>query len=172
MGAARTTHRELPEDAVALGRLLRAHGLKGEMKFLPFGCDRDLLLKIPDVLLGSDAQKVRVKGVRGAAKSWIESRDQAESLGGLMVWIRENQLPALAPSELYVASVMDAEVRDESGGKTGNVTDVLETAENDVLVVKWDDGQEELIPALRSVLAGWDAEGRVLTVRWPMGEGS
>jgi ribosomal 30S subunit maturation factor RimM len=44
----------------------------------------------------------------------------------------------------------------------------METSESDVLVIQGESGSEELIPALRSVLIGWDAESRVLTVRWPM----
>jgi 16S rRNA processing protein RimM len=134
------------------------------------------LLKVHDVLLGPEAREVRITGVRGTGKFWIlelegvESQSQANDLKGLAVWIREDQLPPLGASELYVASVIQAEVRDEAGHRVGIVADVMETGENDVLIVKRDDGEEELIPALRSVLAGWDGSRRVLTVRWPTGE--
>lgn len=174
--AAGTVQSGLPKDAVVLGRVLRPHGLRGELKFSPFGCDRELLLKVRDVLLGPRAREVRIIGVRGSGRFWIlalegvESRNQAKDFQGLAAWIREDQLPPLAPSELYVASVIDAVVRDETGRRLGIVAEVMETAENDVLIVKREDGTEELIPALRSVLVGWDAESRVLTVRWSTGE--
>jgi len=169
-----TAPNRIPDDAVALGKLGRAHGLHGEIRFFPYHCEADFLLELGTVLLGPDAQEIRIKGLRGGGKYWIlllegvESRTQAERLQGSILWIPESRLPPLPPTEMYVASVIGAEVRDEQGARMGVVADVMETSESDILIVQGEDGSEELIPALRSVLTGWDAETRVLTVRWPM----
>ena len=174
--AAETVRSRIPEDGVVLGRLGRAHGLKGELKFQPFGCERDLLLEVPGIMLGPQAQNAKVLGIRGSGKYWIvalegiESRSQAELLQGNYAWIRENQLPPLPPSELYVASIIGAQVRDETGSPLGQIAEVMETAENDVLIIRRENGEEELIPALRSVLVNWDEDDQALTVRWPAGE--
>ncbi|MFH1740735.1 MAG: ribosome maturation factor RimM [bacterium] len=174
--AAETVQSQIPEDGVVLGRLGRAHGLKGELKFQPFGCEQDLLLEVPDIFLGPQAQSAKVLGIRGSGKHWIvalegiENRSQAELLQGYFAWIRENQLPPLPPSDLYVASIIGAQVCDEAGTPRGQVVEVMETAENDVLIVRREDGEEELIPALRAVLTNWNEMDRVLTVCWPMGE--
>ncbi len=174
--AAPTGSKEPPPDAVLLGRLLKAHGLKGELKFLPFGCDRDLLQAMDTVFLGPQGREVQILGVRGEGKTWIValegvgSRTEAEELQHLAVWVRERDLPPPPQNEIYVASVIDAKVVDENAGELGTVESVLETGENDVLIVRQQDGEEILIPTLRSVLGKWDEANRVLTVRWPMEE--
>ncbi|HOE11593.1 MAG TPA: ribosome maturation factor RimM [bacterium] len=170
----KTAPNRIPDDAVALGKLGRAHGLNGEIRFFPYDCEADFLLEIGTVLVGPEGQEMQVKGLRGGGKfriillEGVESRTDAEQLQGSILWIPEDRLPPLPPTEMYVASVIGAEVRDEQGIRVGVVVDVMETSESDVLVIQGENGSEEMIPALRSALTGWDAETRVLTVRWPM----
>ncbi len=161
-----------------MGRLSKAHGLKGELKFYPFGCERELLLGLAGVHLGPEARRVKIDGIRGEGKFWIVAlkdvgnRAEAEKLENQDVWIPEAELPPPPPDEIYVASVIDARVIDESGRELGVVEDVLETVENDVLIVKQESGEEELVPALRSILRDWNESSRTLTVRWPLEENS
>ena len=84
-------------------------------------------------------------------------------------------LPDLAEDEFYWRELIGLSVTNESGYSMGQVTDILETGSNDVLVVKAKPNDafgknERLIPFLTDqVVKAIDKEAKVITVDWDPG---
>ena len=74
----------------------------------------------------------------------------------------------LEEDEYFIADLLDCDVYQEAVF-LGKVTDVLQTAGNDVYVVSGDKYGEILIPAIVSVVLDVDIEGKRILVKLPEG---
>jgi len=160
------------ERFVCVGRVARPHGIKGELKVLPYG-ELDDFSHFPDVWLGNESSPVgapyKVLGQRPQAKTvlvvlaGIGDRSAAELLIGREVWVAEKYLPILAEDEFYWHQLVGLRVIVEGGRALGKVTAIFATGGHDVLVVHGS-GREYLIPARREFMLATDHQAGVLTV--------
>lgn len=170
------TTRQLPLDPanlVRVGRVGKAHGIKGELKVRPdFGLPEDFLHYREVALFrpGTDSrQDYQVSRCRPQAKSvvlqldGIDDRTMAEALCGSEVWIDKDSLPDLAAGDFYWHDLVGLQVVTEEGRKLGRVDTILATGGHDILVVVGD-GREYLIPLRKEFLLNTDTEAGVLTV--------
>ncbi len=161
-------------DRVYLGQILKPHGLQGEVKFSPFGCDPWILETLGRIELESPDRSVEVEYVRGTEKApivkfkTIEDRNASETLNGAMVWISESNLPELEENEFYESDILFARVVTVSREELGSVQDIIETGECDVLVVRNRDGKEWLLPVNRAVIKEIRKSESMLVVELPV----
>jgi 16S rRNA processing protein RimM len=154
-----------------VGRLMRPHGVTGELRM-------DVLTDFPERLhkgitlyLGPEHRPVEVTGLRPSDKALlirlegITDRDQAALLRGKEVSIQGGSLPELPEGEYYYHQLIGVQVVDESGAELGVLEQILETGANDVYVVKPESGPEVLLPAIESVILSVDVQNRRMTVR-------
>jgi 16S rRNA processing protein RimM len=151
-----------------VGRVLRAWGIRGDLKIAPF-TDRPEDFKLyPSVFVGPQRQRYVVQSVRPYQSNWllhligVESRTDAEALHGQEILIETAQRPRQA-GEFYAREVVGLKVRTVEGAELGEVTEILVTGANDVYVVKGDRG-EILLPARVEVIKRIDVEAGVMTV--------
>lgn len=162
-----------PRHVVALGRVLGAHGLRGQLRV---GGDATNLLHIPRVKLGrteedptAEAYDV-VSVARGRrnemrmALAGIRDRAGAEAQRGLLVLGRTADLERLPPGEYYEYELVGCGVEDAAGRRIGVVRGIWHTGAPDVLVVEDAAGAEHLIPAAHGILKEVDVEGRRLVI--------
>jgi 16S rRNA processing protein RimM len=158
---------------VLVGKILGAHGLKGELRVLGFGVEVATLRGVAHAWVetpsgGSPARHVVVRlkaGRRGELRVTLEGvarREEAEGLRNRRVWVGAQQLAPLAPGEYYAFQLVGCRVFGEGGEVVGTVREIWETGASDVLVIAGDEGDEHLVPAalVRSV----DAPGRRVVV--------
>ena len=132
------------------GQIVSTHGVRGELKIMPWADDPEFLLDFDTIYLGGKPCRVvssRVQKTCVLMKlEGIDDVDAAARLRGQTVCIRRGdaQLPEGA---MFIADLIGLKVLcgDETIGK---VTEILQRPGNDVYVVKGEDGQEHLIPAV------------------------
>ena len=92
-------------------------------------------------------------------------RDQAATLMGADIAIKSDQLASLGEDEFYWADLIGLTVFNQENLQLGKVEKLIETAANDVLVVK---GEEEiLIPfAVPQIIKQIDLEAGQMIVDW------
>jgi 16S rRNA processing protein RimM len=178
-------------DAPALievGRVTRAHGIRGEIKVdglpdlldaleevtrvfvQPGGADPRAVTRIGD-LAGFSAALRQCRMHQGAALLVIEgvlTRNDAEALRGARIHVYGEDLPDLDEGEYYAHDLIGLKVVDMEGNPIGELVDVLATGANDVYVVQSPAG-ERLLPAIESVVKAIDMEKGVLQVVIPEG---
>ena len=139
---------------ILFGRLGRAHGVRGDLRFWPNNAKSALLKSGREVFVGRSPESARtlaVKTVRFDAKgaivhfAGIDDRDAASGLTGLCWYEKRESFPRSGHDEVYVVDLIGLRVRTEDGEAVGQVKDVLTTGASDIIVVT-DGPREHLIP--------------------------
>ena len=151
-----------------VGRVLRAWGIRGDVKIAPFTDRPEDFTQYQSVLVGPQRKPYEVKSFRPYQGNWllhlngVESRNEAEALHGQEILIELAQRPR-QEGEFFAREVIGLKVRTIAGEELGEVVEILVTGANDVYVVKGDRG-EILLPARVEVIKGVDVEAGVMTV--------
>ena len=155
--------------AVAVGRFTRPHGIRGELVFLPYVSEMELLPDLTErqVRLRHNSAPERTctilkwRTVHSRILMQVQgSRDpcEAEHLRDYEIVIPRAWFAALPAGEYYWFEIEGLTVYAGDGLAMGVVTDIIHTGSNDVYVVSRD-GQETLVPALKDVVRAIDLEG-------------
>lgn len=183
-----------PEDAIEVGRILDAWGVKGWVKVQAFSSDAQALFssrrwfaKPPEAnaaiavragskpvppLLKILAIKEHGDGIVAHVQG-CSDRAGAESLGGARLFISRSAFPAADPNEYYWVDLIGLAVVNRQGEALGSVEGLIDTGPHSVLritppgmtaPIKPD--QERLVPFVKAFVDDVDMEQRVITVDW------
>jgi 16S rRNA processing protein RimM len=165
-----------PTERVALGRVVGAHGMGGQLRVRYFGGAPDNLTRLETVLLAesegaADAERFEVtRAAPGRreevrmALAGVEDRESAVRLRGKLVVAEASQLEALPEGEYYSYQLVGCRVEGVDGQPIGTVREVWPTGAVDVLVVEGEKGVRQLIPAAEDQLRGVDIEARRIVI--------
>lgn len=152
------------------GRIVRPHGVRGEVVVDPESDVIDQLRPGQTVFLGDDLQEIRLTAVRPHQRRYLVSlegygsRPAAESLRGQAVQLRHDQVRL--PDGVYFRwQLIGLRVVTEDGEALGELVEVLGTGANDVYEVLLADGRRVLLPAIDSVVLSIDLEAGAIRVR-------
>lgn len=176
---------ELPADAIEVGRILDAWGIKGWFKVLPYSASPEALFTSKRwFLLPSEKGAKAFEGVvRLAIKEAKEhsdavvatshevvDRSAAEALRGARIFIARSSFPTPDKDEYYWVDLLGLEVVNREGVHLGQVHDLLSTGPQTVLVIAWTgpDGKaaERMIPFVAAFVDGVDLAARRISVDW------
>jgi 16S rRNA processing protein RimM len=156
---------------VEVARVIKAHGLRGELSIAPLlGGDFPLPIgaEVWFVPPPASVRSGRVTGVRPGPKGPLVSVDtvstieQAATLAGSRIVARPTDVPAEYLEEPF--DVVGCLVVDAERGDIGEVVEVIETGANDVWVVEGSFG-EVLVPVIDDVVLDVDEDARTVAVR-------
>jgi 16S rRNA processing protein RimM len=159
----------MPPEFLAVGRVLRPHGVRGELLLETLTDFPEHLDEVDTVYLGDAAEPHPLAGARlhrGRLLIRLEGcadRDAAEVFRGRLVRIRIGDVPPPPAGSYYHYQIVGLSVVTEEGEALGHVVEILETGANDVYVVNGPSG-EILLPALQSVIRQIDLEAKRMTV--------
>ncbi len=162
----------MTED-LRVGVIIKAHGIKGEVKVYPttdspFRFDDITHVKIKQQgKTAGDFEVAGVKYFKGIVildLEGIDTMDEAEKLKGAELYIPREEGAELAEGEYYIADIIGMDVVTDEGAMLGTVKDVLETGANDVYVIGRPEGKDVLIPAIRQCILDTDIENNRMTV--------
>jgi 16S rRNA processing protein RimM len=165
----------MPEPRyLAVGRVLRPHGVRGEVRVqlltdFPERLKQHAVFYLAQLDSPEEAQCHSVESLRFHQQLLLlklegcDDRNQAEELRDLLVQIPTEEAAPLEEGEYYHYQLIGVEVETESGEGLGQVIEVLETGANDVYVVRGSRG-EVLIPGIESVVRELDVEAKRMVV--------
>ncbi|MDM8529504.1 ribosome maturation factor RimM [Anaerolineales bacterium HSG24] len=155
---------------LAVGRVVKAHGLKGELSMVvmtdfPERFDTTEWLYLGDEF---DADPYRLTSYRRHKSNLlltlaeVTDRNQADALRGLLVQIPIEAAMPLPEGSYYLYQLMGLEVISTDDESLGVIGDIIETGANDVYVVK---GKKDiLIPNISDVVQSVDLEKKQMIV--------
>lgn len=156
---------------VAVAKLRRPHGLKGEMLV-------SVLTDFPDRIkpgviffLGPDHSPITIKSRRGHNQglllSFVElpERKDLETQRNKMLYVKVADLPELDEGEYYHHELIGFHVQNEAGEDLGILAEILETGANDVYIVRSAERKELLLPVTSEVILNIDTEQKSIKVR-------
>ena len=184
-----------PDDAIEVGRIVDAWGLKGWIKVQPFADDPQALfssrrwfilpsekagparapptaIPIPSLL---KVTQVKVHGdVVVALVQEVPDRSAAEALRGARVFVGRASFPTAGPDEFYWVDLIGLSVVNREGAMLGIVAGLIDTGPHSVLRVapplvpasKSAQEAERLIPFVAAYVDTVNLEQRLITVDW------
>jgi 16S rRNA processing protein RimM len=175
-----------PEDAVEVGAVVDAYGLKGWVKILAHagaGRGGDALLKARHWWLeqkGGARTSMRVSQAKTHSDAIVahpvglDDRDAALALRGARVFVRRDDFPALSADEFYWVDLIGLEVINEAGVPLGVVADMIDNSVHSIMRITYPstgkDGRpltgERLIPFVGVYVKTVDQAARRIVVDW------
>ena len=168
-------------DFFLVGKIVRAHGLLGNVKVLSFAESPALFKPGGLILVKSTTDREKMLEIRWAREharlilmslKGIDSRDLAESLVGSELFIDKAVHPELEEDTFYWSDIIGLSVFTIEEEYLGKIDSIIETGSNDVYVVKdnsKDRDNEVLVPALESVVIEIDLKRNLMRVDLPEG---
>ena len=182
---------ELPADAIEVGRLVGAWGLKGAFKVLAHASNPQALfsskrwyLKAPEAPqrprgpalppLLRITQAREQAGVVVATAQEVEDRDAADALTGARVFVPRSSFPMAGDSEYYWIDLIGLTAINRDGATLGEVIGLIDTGVHSVLRMKRPDAPadaapeaaERLIPFVAAYIDSVDLATRQIRVDW------
>ncbi|OBJ70443.1 ribosome maturation factor RimM [Mycobacterium sp. 1274756.6] len=150
---------------VVVGRLVKAHGITGEL-VVEVRTDEPEQRFAPGARLRARAPRdrgpgrevvvatVREHGARLLLRlAGVDDRDSAEALRGSLLLIDTADLPPIDdPDEYYDHQLVGLRVRTAAGAVLGEVGEVLHTGAGELLSVRRPDGGELLVPFVSAIV--------------------
>jgi 16S rRNA processing protein RimM len=182
----------LPEDAVELGRVLDAWGIKGWVRIQPHSADTSALFESSEWFLQppearfargfsafSGHVQVRVAEIKShsdgivARFDGVDDRNAAEALKGVRISVPRSAFPAVAEGEYYWVDLIGLEVVNREGVHLGVVRDLMPTGPTSVLVMEYTDivdgvekTAERMVPFVAAYIDDVDLKARRITADW------
>jgi len=155
-----------------LGRILKPQGVKGEVKLDAFTDDLSRFLDLDFVYFKNaeagyrrvNVEKTRIDARYAYLKlQGIESRDDAETLRGVFLYIDRAHAAKLPEGSYYIQDLIGCRVTDQTGKSLGVLQDILQNGAADVYVIKMEKGTC-LFPSVKHVVLNRDIESGIITV--------
>jgi len=157
---------------LAIGKVVRAHGLQGELSMSVLTEFPERFETIEWVYLGDEFEAVpfRLLSYRWHKQhllltlEGITERSQAEQFRGQYVQVPIEEAIPLPEGIQYLYQLIGLNVITVEGENLGTVVDIIETGANDVFIVN-DGNREILLPDIPDVIEAVDLENGRLIVK-------
>jgi 16S rRNA processing protein RimM len=175
---------ELPADAIEVGRIADAWGIKGWFKVLPYSAQPEALFSskhwflLPTergaqtftgvVLLAVKEAKEHSDSIVAHAHG-VHDRNAAEALRGARIFISRSSFPSADSDEYYWVDLIGLDVVNRQDECLGVVRELLSTGPQTVLVLAYEqDGKacERMIPFVSAYVDDVDLPARRIRVDW------
>ena len=181
-----------PDDAIEVGRVLGAWGIKGGIRVQPFSKDPEALLSAkrwfirPPEGLGAKlgvlsfppSLRVTHSKVHGdsvvATAQQLPDHNAAEAMQGARIFISRSNFPSAGDGEFYWIDLIGLAVVNRQGEALGTVIDLIDTGAHSVLRLRRPDAvegasleaSERLIPFVAAFIDDVSLVERRITVDW------
>ncbi|HJV62650.1 MAG TPA: ribosome maturation factor RimM [Albitalea sp.] len=184
-----------PEDAIEVGRIVDAWGIKGWIRIQPFASDPQALFSSRRWFLKPpEASGPKRPGAGGAARpvppvlkitqakhhgdavvaqaQEVPDRSAAEALKGVRVFVSRASFPTADPDEYYWVDLIGLDVVNLQGEALGKVSGLLDTGPHSVLRIapdgadSGDPASERLVPFVAAYVVDVSLAQRRITVDW------
>lgn len=177
-----------PDDAVEVGRVVDAFGIKGWLRVQPFSADPQALFSSRRWFVMPPERTVRPAGApplprllrvtqvkeQGdgivAAVQEVADRTVAESLKGARLFVSRQSFPTPGADEYYWVDLIGLAVVNRQGEPLGTVADLVDTGPHCVLRLQTQqtggEPVERLIPFVAAYIDEVDLAGRRIVADW------
>jgi len=151
---------------IVIGEIVKAQGVKGELKIMPMTDNEERFLKLKSVVIDGETRdvtsaRVSPNGVFITIKG-VDDRNAAELLRGKEMQALRSDLPQLPDGRYYIADLTGCTVVNERGDRLGEVIYVT-PAKTDVYTLL-SNGKEINFAAADGVITEVDVAAKKITV--------
>ncbi|MDE5854061.1 MAG: ribosome maturation factor RimM [Ruminococcus sp.] len=160
----------MKKEYLEAGKIVTTHGIKGEVKIMPYTDTPELLCEFDRLFYGKNHDEIYIEKSRVfknmiiAKIEGINTPEEAEKFRNKILYIHRDDLE-LDENTYFIQDLIGVEVKDADEGTVyGKITDVLQTGANDVYVIRGN-GREYLVPAIPDVIILTDIDNDLMLIR-------
>lgn len=164
----------MKKEYLEAGKIVNIHGIRGEVKIMPYCDSPELLCEFDRLFLGKSLKEIYIQRSRVQKNmvickiEGIDTPEQAEKLRNQMLYMHRDDLE-LDENTYFIQDLIGITVKDADTGEIyGTIDDVLQTGANDVYSIKNGD-KNYLVPAIADVVVDTDIDSGIMTIRVPEG---
>lgn len=162
----------MKKEYLEIGKIVNVHGLKGDVKVMPWCDDAELLCEFDSLYLDRDKKEIFIEDARVFKNTVImrfenvDTVEAAEKLRNKVLYIHRDDLE-LEEGVYFIQDLIGLSVVDADTGEAyGALMDVQQTGANDVYEVKnQETGRTYWIPGIPDVVVETDVDGGVMKIR-------
>ena len=157
---------------IAYGKILKPHGLKGEVKVLPYSGEtenfkffRSIYIPLEKnkpqeyVILGKKFQKNQII----VKMQNVDSIEDAELLRGKEIFIDKAELPSTEEDEYYWFELIGLKVYSQDNGLVGKVDSIIDSTAQPILVIK-NNSKEYMVPLIDNFVKKIDLDNSKIVI--------
>ncbi len=160
-------------NLLEVGKIVNTHGLRGEVKVVPWTDYPEVFEDIEYVYIKkkNDYERLDIKGIKYQKSnlivrfSQLKDINEAEKYKNMVLYTEREMLGDLPEGTYYIADLIGLDVVKEDGEKVGVIADVFNTGSNDIYDIKREGKKNMLLPVIDEVVLNIDIEAKKVTVR-------
>src|SRR5258705_9747116 len=162
----------MPGSQICVARIGAAHGVRGAVKLWTFTED-PLAVQHYGPLLTKDARQFEgtdvreAKGHLVATVKGVATREGAERLNGVELYVAREKLPATSEDEYYHADLVGVAAVNAAGEPLGRVIAIYNFGAGDIIEIAPPNGTTMLLPFSNAVVPTVDLEGGRVVIELP-----
>ena len=165
-------NKKVPEKLIPVGKIIKSHGIKGELKVSIYNKNSETLVNGLIVWFNFDNKfkNYQIKYVRGSIKNTIVKLNQIENIdqiGFLIskeIFVSRNDFPVVSGNNYYLSDLIGMKILDKNERSLGIVIDVLNLPANDVILIEYK-GKEVMIPNVDDFIKLFDFKNNIIRVK-------
>src|SRR5437868_8064613 len=163
----------MPPSQICVARIGAAHGVRGAVKLWTFTQDPLAVTRYGLLTTKDGARQFEVASARQAGDhlvatlKGITSRDEAERLNGLELYVAREKLPATEEDEYYHADLIVLAAVSAAGAPLGRVVAIHNFGAGDIIEIAPPDGATLLLPFTNAVVPTVDLAGGRVVIELP-----
>lgn len=166
------------DEVYKIGKLTKAHGLKGEINFMFTNDTWDrvetdhLICEVDGILVPFFMEEYRFRSDSTALVKFedIDTVDAAQMLVNSDVYLEKKYQEELGDDEVSLNYFIGFTMIDGDTGKTiGTITDIDDNTDNWLFIVERENGEEVLVPAHEEFITEIKQEEKIMVMDLPLG---
>lgn len=160
----------MKKEYLEAGKIVNTHGIKGEVKIMPYCDSPELLCEFDRLFMGKSLKEIYIQRSRVQKNmiickiEGVDTPEDAEKLRNQMLYMHRDDLE-LDEDTYFIQDLIGMTVKNADTGEIyGTIDDVFQTGANDVYSIKNGD-KSYLIPAIADVVITTDIDSGIMTIR-------
>lgn len=160
----------MKKEYLEAGKIVTTHGIRGEVKIMPYTDTPELLCEFERLFIGKNMDEIYIEKSRTAKNmviakiEGVDTVEAAEKLRNKVLFMHRDDLE-LDEDTYFIQDLIGMEVKDaDNDFEYGKITDVLQNGANDVYVIQGAE-REYLVPAIPDVVISTDIDGNIMLIR-------
>lgn len=156
------------EKLIEIGQIVNTHGLRGDLKIMPWCDDPGVFHDLEYVLIDNEEYVIEKSALHKNAVllklEGINHINDAEKYRNKVLFVPREELGELPEGTYYICDLLGCSVETDKGILLGKICDIIKTGSNDVYVVENDAKKQVLIPVIDEVIKSVDIETKRIVI--------
>lgn len=157
------------ENLLEIGQIVNTHGLRGDVKVMPWCDDPVIFHELAYVLIDGEEFEIQKSSLHKNAVllklKGIDHINDAENYRNKVLTIPREELGELPEGTYYICDLLGCNVETVDGRNLGKICDIIKTGSNDVYVVEDITKKQVLIPVIDEVIKSVSIDEKRIVIK-------